>query len=148
MVAKTTVGISFKLDKDHLQIRDDETAFRALANRLSEEDSLELSTEANRIYFKNRWTWDITKWTPFSAIDKGSIEITDAGDALFVNYELSIWRPFLLAIALSVATVIPFILGQGNFWVALGCLFPYWFIIFAVNGMLLLQITRFTLGHA
>lgn len=146
-MARTTLGLTVRIDYERLGVTSEHKAFRALLARLSGEDSLEVTQDGSRIYFRNPWTWNVSKWNPFSAIDAGSIEVFEEENALAVHYELSLLRPLMIAIVFAAITVLPFILADGNLWLVLGCLFPYWLLIFAVNIILLLQLTRSVL-HA
>jgi hypothetical protein len=144
---QSRIGFTLNIDRDRVAITNPKSAFQAILMRLQEEDGLEVSINESEINFANPLTWNIAKWTPFSAIDSGSVEILPSNEKLSVHFELSMLRPALLAFVLSILAVIGFIVSDVRQVIAaIGCFFPFFILIFVVNAFLFIRMVQSALG--
>lgn len=121
---QTRIGFSINIDYDRIGYMSEKQAFGALADRLLQEDGLQIEIDGQEVHFRNPWTWDVTKWTPFSIVDSGSLTVTDPGSAIAVRIEVSYLRAMLISLAAILFVFIVLALTGSSLRLGLALAFP------------------------
>jgi hypothetical protein len=123
-VNQTRIGFGVNIDYDRIGHMSEKEVFGALAERFLEEDGLEIDLQGQELHFRNPWTWDLSKWTPFSAVDSGSLTVKDTGSVLTVRIEVSYLRAMAITLAAILFVFLVLALTGSNLRFGLAIMFP------------------------